>query len=166
MPRFDVLCDENTLVSLFNEFLITRGSELPDVERLLIITNWYKLIFSKSDLCIDLNYERWKDLALTDPMFRQLWKSHVGGGSRIHINEGIINDFDQNKRYCESISPLYLIEIEPKSQIDPEENFGRFFISKDELYSKGKLIFNEYKFIVKKEDLTVMFAIIENKGNS
>lgn len=152
MPRFDVLCDENTLVSLFNEFLITKGSELTDVERLLVITNWYKLIFSKSDLCIDLNYERWKDLALTDPMFKQLWKSHVGGGSRIQINEGIIADFDHNKRYCESISPLFLIENEKEKRVEPEQEFGRLFISKDELYSKGKLIFNEYKFIVKKDN--------------
>lgn len=148
MRKFEVICSEPVLSGFFNDYIQDSQDIEHDIDEIQITYSWKRLLFSESDLLLDISYEKWEELFQLNPMFRMLEKSSQGGGSKIQFSPGIINSITDNEIINEFPSLLCLTERETD---DLSLKNGRLFLSQMEMKSTGKLLFKENIFIVSKE---------------
>jgi hypothetical protein len=147
MRRFEVICSESALSGFFKDYVCDIQDLDHDINEIQVITSWKQLLFNDSEILLDISYERWEELFLSDPMFRIFEKASQGGGSRIQLLPGIINNIAEGEIISDFPSFLCLTDKESEEM---SLKYGRLFLSQPEMKSTGKLLFKENIFIVSK----------------
>ena len=141
--KFDVLCSERTLLGFAKiwerDYKIENESELP------ALNSWKELLFNKSDIVIDISKESFDELKEDYKILFYLEKSSLGGGSRIRLYSGAVENHINDSDFQNFCSALYLIE---DSSIQLSRKYGRIVVSSDEIKEYGKKIFPSNKFLI------------------
>lgn len=136
-----VFCELPVIEQIINDYWKTRMDVDSSQDNLTKTNHWFLLLSKFAELVIDIDKTDFIELALKNPIYKQLLKNSVSGGSKIqHWKEHII-DIEKDNRYEDFPTALFLLDRTEAYCNQKIKEYGLIFLNGENYKSFTKNLF-------------------------
>lgn len=110
-------------------------------EELMYSQHWYACLTKYSELIIDISEDAFFEVAKTNPIYKQLLKSSISGGSKVICWKSFKDELENDQRFIDFSNSLFLLDSTSEECSSNRKAFGMIFLNKENYKSYTERLF-------------------------
>ncbi len=139
--RNKVFCELPVILQIINDYWKTRDDSEASIDDFIKIQHWFLLLSKYSELVIDIGESDFVELAKTNPIYKQLLKNSVSGGSKIINWERHQVDFETDNRFEDFPTAIFLLNRSESYCNQKINDYGLIFLNGENYKSFTEKLF-------------------------